>query len=387
MEEKWTEQDQEVIKIMDRAISELVYEKIQMVKAYNYYHCKRDPDQFRHLEENYGIGSPTSVKFVPLVRKHIDVLIGEYLSTPLLPRVSCNDSKTLKNIEKDKNSGINNKIISELKDKLKEAVFSNTMSYNTTNHERHLNDLHESFDLNYLSDYEIAGQNIVDWSMQNRLIDFSSKRALILLNLLITGTSFYRVYPTPSKSGVRLKVLNPINTFIDRNPESQYLKDSLRAVHREFLTKDQILTEYGDYIKEEDLEQLESAQQYNESGSYMLMNTQDGGTGNFVSDGIVGGFEITTLLPYNKNASKFYRTFPVYYVEWIKSEKVNGKFVSNRYEGVRIGSNIYIPMGKAETIRSIDDDKHACLSINGMFYSDYNGDPFSLVLKTADLQD
>ena len=67
------------IKQIDKAISELIYPKIALQKAYNYYHSRRDADQFRHIEENYGIGVPTGITFNPLVRPHIDRLIGEYL--------------------------------------------------------------------------------------------------------------------------------------------------------------------------------------------------------------------------------------------------------------------------------------------------------------------
>ena len=60
----------------------------------------------------------------------------------------------------------------------------------------------------------------------------------------------------------------------------------------------------------------------------------------------------------------------------------------NRYEGTRIGTNIYIPTGKSEdVIRTSDDPKKCTLSINGLFYSDRNGDPTSLILDTANLQD
>ena len=66
--------DKEIEKI-NKHIGELVYDKIQLKKAYNYYHCVRDKDQFAHLEQNYGIGAPTTVGFSPLVKKHIDVLV------------------------------------------------------------------------------------------------------------------------------------------------------------------------------------------------------------------------------------------------------------------------------------------------------------------------
>ena len=50
---------EELIVKTDLAISELVHNKEKLQKAYNYYNCKRDAEQFKYLEENYGIGQPT----------------------------------------------------------------------------------------------------------------------------------------------------------------------------------------------------------------------------------------------------------------------------------------------------------------------------------------
>lgn len=384
--------EKEILDNIDRAINELVYEKTQIIKAYNYYHGKRDPEQFRHLEENYGIGTPTSVEFIPLVRKHVDVLIGEYLSTPCLPRVSCKDEKTLSNIHRDKQLKINNEVAQMLNQHLKNALYSSISGQSNTPDkeiERQLDELHESIDRNFISDYEMAGQNIVDWSMQSRVIDFANQRKVLLTDLLVSGTGYYKVYPSPNKSNVVLKILNPVNTFIDRNPESPYLKHSARSVIREYMTKDQILAKYGDYLTPDDLEELDHLQDYSVDGSSTTyLRSYDTITGNTMSDGVLGGFEVTPLLPFERDTSKYFRVFPTYEVEWLKSEKENGEFVVNRYEGVRIGTNIYIPTGKSENIvRSIDDKKSCSLTVNGIFYSDRNGDPFSLLLKTANLQD
>lgn len=393
MTEEVKKEEKEIIENIDRAINELVYEKTQIIKAYNYYHGKRDPEQFRHLEENYGIGTPTSVEFIPLVRKHIDVLIGEYLSTPVLPRVSCKDSKTLSNIFRDKQLKISNSIAQELNKYLKNSLYAAiTGNQNDTTDkdvEKRLDDLHESIDRNFISEYEIAGQNIVDWTMQSRVIDFGNQRKTLLTDLLIAGVTYYKTFPSPDETNVRLKVLNPANTFIDRNPESVYLKDSARSVVREYLTKDQILEKYGKFLKADDLKELDRLQDYSVDGSSTTyLRSFDSTTGNTISDGVLGGFEITPLLPFERNTSKYFRLFPTYEVEWLKTDKENGEYIVNRYEGVRIGTNIYIPKGKAkDVIRSIDDKRKCSLSVNGIFYSDRNGDPFSLVLKTANLQD
>ena len=393
MEKERNNKEKEIIDNIDKIINELVYDKIQMTKAYNYYHGKRDPEQFRHLEENYGIGTATSIEFIPLARKHVDVLIGEYLSTPVLPRISCKDKNTLSNIFRDKQLYINNKITQELKKHLRNQLYSDTLGQSDVSDkevERRLNDMAESLDRNYISDYEIAGQNIVDWAMQSRRIDFVNKRKILLTDLLVSGAAYYRVIPSSDKTNVTLKILNPLNTFIDRNPESPYLKDSGRAVIREYMTKDQILANYGDYLTEDDLKELDNLEDYSVDGSTTTyIRSYQSVTGNpLESDGVLGGFEVTPLTPFERNTSQYFRLFPVYEVEWLKAEKENGKWITNRYEGVRIGTGIYIAKGKSENVvRSMDDKNKCCLSINGIFYADRNGDPYSLILKTANLQD
>jgi hypothetical protein len=101
----------------------------------------------------------------------------------------------------------------------------------------------------------------------------------------------------------------------------------------------------------------------------------------------MGGMEINPALP--KDNDEYYRPdrlIEVMEVEWLDSEKENGKFIMYRYEGVRINGNIYIPIGKVQEIqRSLTEPSKACLSVNGIFFSDRNGEPFSLVLATASL--
>lgn len=387
------DKEQEIIDNIDRAINELVYEKTSIIKAYNYYHGKRDPEQFRHLEENYGIGTPTSVEFVPLVKKHIDVLIGEYLTIPVMPKISCKDKETLSNIHREKQLHMHNSVIKELKQHLNNTIYSAIRGEkNQTSDaevQNRITTILEELDRNFISNYEIAAQNIVDYAMQARNIDFTNKRKIILTHLLISGTCYYKVCPTSSNTNVDLKILNPINTFIDRNPESPYLKHSARAVHREYLTKHQILARYGEVLNKEDLEVLENMEAYSQDGSTTTyLRSYDSVTGNNITDGILGGFEVTPLLPFERNTSKYFRLYPVHEVEWLQTDKEDGEYITNRYEGVRIGTSIYIPTGKSKNVwRSQDDKKHCSLSINGIFYSDINGDPFSLILATANLQD
>lgn len=383
--------EEEQIEIINKAIAELVYEKDNVLKAYNYYHGIRDPEQYRHLEENYGIGTPTSIEFIPLVRNHIDVLVGEFLSAPIQPRVSCKDEATLSNIEKDKHIAINNEIARELQRYMKNTLYRIEEGLEPESDKeviRRIENLKEDLENNFISDYEVAAQNIVDWSIQERHIDFWNALKLLMLDLLITGLTYYRVIPSKNSTNISLKILNPYNTFVERNSSSTYLKHSQRAVLREYLTFDQILAEYGDQLTKEDIEKLESITKLsseNDNFEIFRENAVSAVHDN-ESEGILAGWEISPI--FKNSVSHGRRTYPVYYVEWLKTDKEDGKYIVNRYEGVRIGTSVYILKGKAKNVyRNYGDDVHTTLSINGIFYADRNGKPYSLMLKTANLQD
>lgn len=382
---KYSEKEQDLIECIDKAITELVYEKVKLIKAYNYYHGKRDPEQFRHLEENYGIGTPTSVEFVPLVRKHVDVLVGEYLTIPVVPKVSCKDEKTLSRINQDRLSYVND----ALEDKIKEHLRSILRGEQTSNPKlsQELDDLQASMEDNFISEFEIAAQNVVDWSMQNRDIDFVNNRKILLTDLLVTGTCYYRTLESPSEHNVELRILNPLHTFLDRNFYSKFHKHSQRVVIRDYMTKNEILRNYGELLSREDIDSLESSVLKSNESSY-IRNFGDSviGVADPESDGILGGFEVTPL--YNFNSGFKLRRFPVYDVEWLQVDEEDGKFITNRYRGIRIGAEIYILIGKVKNVtRTVSDPANCTLSVNGVFYSDRNGNPFSLILSTASLQD
>ena len=42
------------------------------------------------------------MEFTPLIKKHVDALLGEYLDVPTIAKVSCKDEATLSNINRDK---------------------------------------------------------------------------------------------------------------------------------------------------------------------------------------------------------------------------------------------------------------------------------------------
>lgn len=384
-----------IIDKVDRAITELVHEKWKIQKAYNYYNGKRDPEQFRYLEENFGIGTATSVEFTPLIKKHVDALIGEYLDIPILPKVSCKDKHTISKIHRDLEIAISKKTYEFLKTQLNNKLLEFVGGQNPTidqSVQKSLEKLIEDVKNDFISDYEIAAQDVVEYCIQSRHTDLSNKLRIMLLDLLVSGTAFYKVKPSSENTNVQIEVDSPLNVFVDRNPNSQYVKDCYRVVVRKWMTKQQILNEYGTELSREGISELEDLFEHYIDYGHTYIRSLEGvpNARPYSGDatGLRAGEVAVPGYPVDDRDSFPFKLLPVFEVEWIDVDKENGVYVQNRYEGVRIGESIYITRGKSENvIRSIDNPTKCGLSVNGIFLTNRNHEPQSLVLQCAPLQD
>lgn len=383
--------EDEMIACINKAITELVYPKYRLQKAYNYYNGVRDAEQFRALEENFGLGNPTSIEFIPLIRKHIDALIGEYLETPILPKVTCKDTGTLNNIARDKHLKIVKEVFNYLKAHLNNSILAFVDGKNITDKavESQLKKIISDIDKNYISEYEIAAQNVLEYIMQSRNTDLTEKLKTLFKDLLITGYAYYRVKPSPEGNNIDIEVLNPLNVFIDKNPESIYIKNSYRAVVRKWLSKTQILNKYGEIMDKDTIKELEDLYEgiYDNSTYYVRTFTNQA-TGYPATDGIDAGQEIVPGFPADEYRVTNYKLIPVYEVEWTETRKEDGKFIMDRYEGVRIGESIFIHSDISQNVvRTKDNPSFCTLSTSGIYYSTRSAEAYSLVLACANLQD
>lgn len=389
------------LKKINECIGELVYDKIALKKAYNYYHGTRDAEQFRHIEENYGIGVPTSVGFTPLVKKHIDVLVGEYLELDQDLQVTCKDEETVSNILRDKQLKIDKALYDFLKKYLQNAIINillnNQQVVNDPFIEKEMQRIKQDVENSFVSDYEIAAQNILEYVKRSRDIDLKNKAKELFTDLLIGGICYYRV--RPKGDNMNLEILNPLDTFIERNPNDFYLNKSRRAVVRRWLTKEQILNEYGDDLSKEAIDKLSGLTSRRDQGDRSILVRSTGalyaddakiiGDPHEPKPGILAGLEVHPIFPWDDAGQYTHMNtnlIEVYECEWLEWDKKQRRSVL--HQGVKIGDSIYITPGEAEYyVQSRSNPKDVSLTINGMFFNDKNGQPYSLMMATMDLQD
>ena len=391
--------DQYLTENCDRIIGELVKEKEHLFKAYNYFNGVRDHYQYEHLEKNEGVGNPTSIGFTPLVRKHVEAIVGEYLTTDPKPRISCKDKKTLSNIFRDKELAVAQKIKQWLSQYLENAIYSaiftggqeqNGQQQQIVDQEiqREMTELEDMVNRNFISNYEIAAQNICNYVLQDRRIDFKNKLEQLFLNMLISGESYYQVVKSHNGTNFRLELCDPMNTWVDKDPKSRYMKNGHKSVIRKWMTEEEIIIKYGDYLTESDIKELSRYKMhFSENSNFLLITGQESRCGSIKNPGIMHGVGAhPEAVDYM--FERQWDLIPVYEVEWIDYKKKDGKYIGVRYHVTRIHSDIYILDGEDEDMpRDIDEQNEARLSVNGIWYTNGHGAPYSLMLATADQQD
>ena len=391
--------DQYLTENCDRIIGELVKEKEHLFKAYNYFNGVRDHYQYEHLEKNEGVGNPTSIGFTPLVRKHVEAIVGEYLTTDPKPRISCKDKKTLSNIFRDKELAVAQKIKQWLSQYLENAIYSaiftggqeqNGQQQQIVDQEiqREMTEIEDMVNRNFISNYEIAAQNICNYVLQDRRIDFKNKLEQLFLNMLISGESYYQIVKSHNGTNFRLELCDPMNTWVDKDPKSRYMKNGHKSVIRKWMTEEEIIIKYGDYLTESDIKELSRYKMhFSENSNFLLITGQESRCGSIKNPGIMHGVGAhPEAVDYM--FERQWDLIPVYEVEWIDYKKKDGKYIGVRYHVTRIHSDIYILDGEDEDMpRDIDEQNEARLSVNGIWYTNGHGAPYSLMLATADQQD
>lgn len=371
--------NEDLLNKTDETIAELVYNKVKLQKAYNYYNGKRDKEQYKYLEENFGIGSPTAVQFTPLLKKHVDELVGEFLDTPILPKVSCKDDNTISNIGREKQLEISKQIIQFLKNHLNNSLLQIVQGRDITDKaiKKQLDKIIENINDSFVSQYEVTAQNVIQYIMQSRHTDMVTKLRQLLTDILITGYCFYRVI-SKNNTNIDIEVLNPLNVFIDRNPDSIYIKDSYRVVVRSWLTKSQVLAKYGRELSKEDRAKLRDDWQDKTTGEYRRSNSPIISVYDDMED---EDEDIIPGRPHNDRGN----LIPVYEVEWIETDD---NFVMQRYNTIRISDEYYILRGKDENVvRSQSNPNQCSLTVNGVVFLNRSKEPYSLILKCASMQD
>lgn len=394
---------------INNLIHTLVREKDEIKTYRNYYNGVRDQKEFEYITKNFGIGTPSKLKFTPLIKPRVDALVGSIIEEKFDYQVRCIDDKTIDlAMEQRKKSKL-----SQLKSIVETFIQSNveatkdaqmmgedpskaqggTPASELMQSMQKIEDMHGT---NFLSSFEIAAKDLINFFEQDVAMDMAQKLKQLALDLVTTGECYYRIYVDKVGADPIFEVIKPENLFYNKNTNYQYIDPVDGIVHREFITKKEILRTYGKFMNDEQKTELFGEPIRNPSG-ISLTSGRD-----------IDKRYITEDSPRNQMSFSSLHVMEVFHCEWVAMNEVDldveeqedetqvegskGKvrkkgYRVDRYEGVKIGT-VYLNCGKSSHIVRSETRPMECgFTYGGIVYNDRNGKPYSIVGAMKDLQD
>ncbi len=373
-------------------INTLVNERAYISTYRDYYNGIRDEKEFAYLTKRYGISTPTKLTFTPIIKPRIDALLGQLSSDSYSYTVAPVDTESV-------DIAIETKRLKKISD-IEKAIdaFVETVKSGSEELQYNLKDditkVHERFGDSFQSDFQIAAQHVMRYFDNSPSIDMRQKLKQLALDILVTGEGHYRVYVDKLGADPVLEIIKPENMFYNKNTNSQYLDNVDAVVHREYMTRKQILNKYGKYMGKDEIKELFGSKMQAMTG----VAVRSGRTLEEDASTRTNRTTISSQMSHNMANS-----IAVYHVEWMAANKVpiyedDYDLVENnevkygyrmdRYEITRIGTSIYVNGGRSKYIsRSQDRPYEASLTYNSIFYNDRNGIPYSTVGALKEPQD
>ncbi len=385
----------------DHWIAVLVEPKTHIKTYRNYYNGVRDSSEFEYLTSNYGIGTPSALKFTNLIKPRVDALVSQLESDSYSYTASATDSKTVDIIQQERKIKKIQEAESVLKnftEKMRASVENEQQLPTMSELEDAVNNIHKKYSTNFISDFEVAVQRVCDYFERSNSMMLRHKLALLVHDLIVTGECYYRVYYEREGQDPIFEVIKPENFFHNKSTNSPFIDTTDAVVHREYLTHKEVAQKYGKFMSPEEMKKL-FGERYMSKTARTLNSGLD--LKLYYSD------EDPVLSQRHKSAAY---TVEVCHVEWLATNEVEideeeqdyltiltdgynykaKKKVrrTDRYECTRIGGTVYVNAGKSDNVpRSQQDPYHCTFSYGGVLNSDRNGKPYSIVGALKDLQD
>lgn len=399
---------------IDHYIGQYVYTKMHITKARNMYEGRRDLADFQHITDAYGVQNSLDLEFTPIIKPRIDILLGEMLRETFRYTVTCLDKDTIDKMETKQEKDRLKALLEFAQQQLKEAGETPTQDLQKA-YER----LYRQYGKTYRSNYVTTAYFLIEFFKTDTRFDLLQKIKQFFLDLILTGEAYYRVKPNDARIDPELQIIKPENMFYNKNTNSQYIDTCDAIVHREILSRQQVLEKFGYMLSDDDLKNLFSSWSAVKTQNFPHYSRSDVRTLDAIGDLRGSYFTQWSFNPYE--------TVEVFHVEFISHNKVEGeegkvtpddfniepitsdraslpqehtnaidggvtgkkwKWREDRYEGYRIGQNVYFGMGKVIDVhRSQSNPYKAGFSYDGVVYNDRNGQPYSLGLSLSTIQD
>ncbi len=362
---------------------------------YDLYNNIIDPADFTYVTNPYGVNEqfPARLSNYNIITPKLKLLEGEEIKRPFNFRVAAVNSDAVSQIEEKRKDLLLQYLESELVNELMAQGVSvqnpetgevmtpeqvdKYMGYSEA-------DIREST-ANKIAKYLIPEQNLI-YKFNKGFKD-----------ALICSKEFYYI-GIESASPV-CEVVNPLDFKYDKNPDLDFIQDGQWACHTKYCTPSEIIDTYYDELKDTDVTKIDGN---NFSSTDLGLDPSDGKLSiTYMAPNIENGDSTnhsTTLIPVVRVEWKSMRKigFLTYYDENLeeqetivdeeykvqeeKGETIEWIWISEVWEGTKIGTDIYVRIRpKSVQYRSMDNPSGCKLGFVGAIYNARNSVATSLI--------
>lgn len=329
---------------------------------------------------------PAKVRPVTILRTNLDLLLGEYPKRPFVYQVM--------NLGEDGYNRYTDAFAKAVQDNLTKhfaaAVQTEMAKMHPVEQVPGLDEvqLPEALKEDFLSSYKdaiaIKGQKWLKRSMKEYRVRETFLR--MFKDWLIAGRACS--YKGILHGTFKYERVSPMNLDYDKSPDIEYIEDGEWAVRRRLLTLSEIVDEFYEQLKDEQLHDLENRSQYKSPIAFFqyLQETYDRDTftGKIPVYHVVWkGKKHVGFLSYPDPTTGDMQEMEVdedYQVNKDIGEKIDMRWVNEVYEGYRVGDNIYVTLGAIPVQRNEMNNVSSCkLPYNGRNYSDLHTENISVL--------
>tara|TARA_R110001599_G_scaffold161369_3_gene349912 strand:- start:4439 stop:6703 length:2265 start_codon:yes stop_codon:yes gene_type:complete len=373
-----------IISTMNTDDSPLIHSRLDDIRNYNIYNGHVDVDEYRYVTEQYGAAYPAKLVNYPIISPKIDLLMGEDISRPLQKRVTTiNKSATVRKIDHRIAIELKKYINEQLEEMKEKAPADIDLKIDQI-------PMPEDVERYMMYTYKEAVEEVVEDGLEYVINKYNMKDVFKsgFRDMLVTSKQFYKVY---IKNGDPfLRRVDPRNVIYDTNSESDFLDDAQWIGEERWLSVNEILDEYAEVLKKDDIALIEdmsrvnslnAANVYNQDFEWLDWNETTGSRVRVVTCEWKSIKPIKYKVSENKyNPEKPFKKIVPDGYKRRKGDQIETRYIDDIWEGTKVGGVVLVNCRRRPNqVRSVDDYGSTPLSYVGVIRNNSTGRPQSLV--------
>lgn len=385
--EKWA---RECVDWVIQASSNNRYSNYTKIKAnYDLYNNIIDEDDFKYVTNPYGIDQnfPAKLYNYNIITPKINLLAGEEIKRPFNFRAVAVNSEAVSQMQEKRKQMLMEYLEAELlMDLQKQGVnIQDPAAMDAMNPEQ----IEQYMNYSESDIRESTANKLLNYFVKKQNLEFKFNKGF--KDALISDKEYY--YIGEDGNEPYCEVVNPLDLDYDMDPDLDFIQDGQWVRHTKYMTPNQVLDHYHKDLTDEDISMLDGWGAHGTTGNISNMSINNTSWVNNFHTELNASYIPVTRVEWKSMRKIGYLKYydedlieqetivdETYKPNKEQGEEVEWDWISEVWEGTKIGDSIYVRIKpKRVQYRSIDNPSICKLGYVGTTYNSRNSESTSLI--------